>query len=60
MLKKKAKISIWFILVIIVFGLIWWMFGDIKTAALVFLGYAAIRIIANFLKGKPREAYYGY
>lgn len=56
--NKKAKVSMMFIVVLIVSLGIWIYFKDFRTAALVFLGYAAIRIIANFLKREPKSYEY--
>lgn len=58
MLMKNAKISVMFIIICIVCAFIWWYFSDFKTAFIVFLGYAAVRIIANFFRRTLREEYY--
>lgn len=56
MLNKNAKVSFIFILVCLASLFIWLYFKDIKTAAIIFFGYAGIRIIMNFTKkDKPIE-----
>jgi hypothetical protein len=61
MLNKKAKVNFWFIFILIISIGIWFYFKDFKTAAIVFFGYAVIRIIANFFKKNQeyQEDYYG-
>ena len=50
MLNKKAKVSFIFILVCIASLVVWFYFDDAKTALIIFMGYAGIRILMNFLK----------
>ena len=58
--SKKAGISIWFVIVVIVCIVIWLKFKDTRTAALVFFGYVGFRILVNFLKKGKVEYYEDY
>jgi len=56
----NAKVSFVFVLICLASIGIWIYFKDIRTAAIIFLGYAIIRILGNFFKREPRqqEVYY--
>lgn len=55
---KRGKISFLFTFVCIICIFIYFYFHDFKTAAVLLIAYAVIRIIANFMRKDRRSEYY--